>query len=479
MSVNPKDTKNIFVSVQSKDFITGTPNTVGSNPQFSNLTVSSQTPTGRIEWKVNLPHDGKYYLHARLTSMHRRPCTLSINGVNQTGTILGENTGSWQSITLRWFVYGPYEFKEGDNHFAIAFTNGHPHLEQFGFSAEPLNGRDALQKLQEGYARYAAGKPQVTPARLLGQIQAYAKKQHPFAIVVACSDSRVPPEIIFDQDVGDLFVARVAGNVAGSDVLGSIQYAVQHLGVKLILVLGHERCGAITAALSVAAGKGGFPGPLGQLVSSIVPLVDPVYRAGLRANLKDTDTVVVDQAVDANIRRQIAIIRDALENLGDEKLTLELWLRQILVVGAHYDLDEGKVVFFNVPPEDGAKRIGLLAHGGLGVTVTAADGALNATPGPGFDDFEIHDAGQGRFALKSVINGRFLRVDGTTATAASAAATTDAERFSLLEFGDKRYALQNVGGLYLSLQTGGRIGLASTTAPGDNQLFRIVEVDEE
>ena len=478
MSASALDTKNIFVSVASKDFISGTPNTVGANPQFSNLTVSSQTPTGRVEWKVNLPHAGKYYLHARLTSTQRRPCTLSVNGVNQSAPILGENTGSWQSNTLRWFVYGPYEFKEGENRFAIAFTNGHPHLEQFGFSAEPLDGRDALQKLKEGYARYAAGQPQTTPARLLGQIQAYAKKQHPFAIVLACSDSRVPPEIIFDQDVGDLFVARVAGNAAGSDVLGSIQYAVEHLGVKLIVVLGHERCGAISAALSVAAGNGGFPGPLGQLVSTLVPLVAPVYRAGRSATPPLADAVVLDQAVDANIKRQIAIVRDALENLGDEKLTLELWLRQILVVGAHYDLDEGKVVFFNEPPADKPKRIGLLASGGLGVEVTAAGGALNATPGSDFDDFEIHDAHHGAFALKSVKNGLFLSA-GADGLGATAAAIGEAEKFSLQDVGDKRYTLQNAKQGYLSLTaaTGGRI--STNKVAGSLEFFRIVEVDEE
>jgi len=334
-----------------------------------------------------------------------------------------------------------------------------------------LDARLALQELKNGYQRYASGQSRITPERIHEQIKATAFGQHPLGIVLACADSRVPPQTIFDQDIGDLFVLRVAGNVADGGILGSIQYAIEHLGTQLIVVLGHERCGAIQAALSVAAKKDSFAGPLGQLVSGIVPLVEPVYRRGVLAGLPYGDASVLDNAVRVNVKRQVAIIRDALANLGQEKLTLDLWLRRILVVGARYDLDDGSVEFFSEPTHDRPKRIGLLAKSELGIAV-AADGALLACDGQNFDEFELHEAGDG-LALKS-IHGQFLSA-GPGGVAATGLAIGEAERFGLLELGDKRFALQNFQGQYLSLGLDGRIGTAAEAR--ESEYFRIVEVD--
>jgi carbonic anhydrase len=109
--------------------------------------------------------------------------------------------------------------------------------------------KEALQKLKDGHARFLAGKatPQVVDAKKRAEL---AKGQSPFAVVLACADSRVPPELLFDQGLGQLFVVRVAGNVTGPSILGSIEYAVEHLHTPLIVVLGHESCGAVKAALS-------------------------------------------------------------------------------------------------------------------------------------------------------------------------------------------------------------------------------------
>lgn len=335
-----------------------------------------------------------------------------------------------------------------------------------------LDARAALRELKEGYRRFKDGCSRASPERTEEQIKLHADGQQPFGVVLACADSRVPPQTIFDQDIGGLFVLRVAGNVADGAVLGSIQYAVEHLGTKLIVVLGHERCGAIQAALAVAAKQGSFAGPLGQLVSGIVPLVEPVYRRGRLAGLPDGDADVLDHAVRVNIKRQAQLVRDALAGLGHEKLTLDLWLKRILVVGARYDLDDGTVEFFDEPANDRPKRIGLLAESGLGVAV-AADGGLFVREGQSGCDFELHDAGEGLLALKSM-GGRF--VGAADAVAAAAAAIGEAERFRLLDLGDRRHALQDFRGRYLGVGADGR--LATAACPHEGEYFRIVEVDE-
>src|SRR5207253_8806048 len=106
---------------------------------------------------------------------------------------------------------------------------------------------EAIAKLKEGNGRYASGRLQRSGQRTERRAE-LTKDQHPFAVIVSCSDSRVPPEIVFDQGLGDLFVVRVAGNVIDDHSLGSIEYAVDHLGVRLIVVLGHQSCGAVKAA---------------------------------------------------------------------------------------------------------------------------------------------------------------------------------------------------------------------------------------
>ena len=132
----------------------------------------------------------------------------------------------------------------------------------------PVSPDQALARLMDGNRRYSQNKEQ-HPDETLARRMELQSSQHPFAVILSCSDSRVPPELIFDQGLGDLFVIRVAGNIVDDDGLGSIEYAVEHLGTKLIVVLGHEKCGAVSAAVASETA----PGHLTALFAAIRPSV--------------------------------------------------------------------------------------------------------------------------------------------------------------------------------------------------------------
>ena len=187
-----------------------------------------------------------------------------------------------------------------------------------------VSGKDARQRLIDGNKRYSEAKatcPDSTAARRVE----VAKGQYPFAAIVCCSDSRVPPELIFDQGLGDIFVIRLAGNVVDDDALGSLEYAVEHLGVKYIMVLGHARCGAVEAAV-----KGGnVPGHIRNLIAAIQPAVD-------RARLKGGD--VVENAVLENVVMVVERLRSSKPILEDLVKKGELTIE-----GGRYGLDDGIV----------------------------------------------------------------------------------------------------------------------------------------
>jgi carbonic anhydrase len=192
-----------------------------------------------------------------------------------------------------------------------------------------VSAEEALKRLAAGNERYATAKL-THPDQSGERREAVAKGQRPFAAVLGCADSRVPPELLFDQGLGDLFVVRIAGNIADDSGLGSLEYAVEHLGVRLILVLGHERCGAVQAALA----GGEAPGHLGALVR---PIQAAIARAPA-APAASGDPV--DRAVDVNIQAVVAQVRSSplLAHVAHEK--------KLQVRGARYDLDTGRVVFF-------------------------------------------------------------------------------------------------------------------------------------
>ncbi len=183
---------------------------------------------------------------------------------------------------------------------------------------------DALARLKAGNERFVTGKV-IHPNADADRRAEVAKGQTPFAVIVGCSDSRVGPEVVFDQGLGDLFVIRTAGNVVDDVALGSIEYAADHLGVPLILVLGHTRCGAVSAV--VAGGEA--PGHVASVVDKIKPAVDET---------KGKPGDAVGNAIRANVRHVVNQLRNAAPILSG--LVKSGKLR---VVGACYDLDTGRV----------------------------------------------------------------------------------------------------------------------------------------
>src|SRR6266480_4611104 len=183
----------------------------------------------------------------------------------------------------------------------------------------------ALKMLQDGNARFVSGKLE-HPNESAERRTEVAKGQHPYAVVLACADSRVGPEVIFDAGLGDLFVTRVAGNVVDDAMLGSIEYAIDHLGTPLVVVCGHQRCGAVQAAVDTVAA--GTPPP-GHLAA----LIDPI-RPAVTAQKPGDD--LMDRAVDANVRNMVAKIN------ADEEVAHLVHEGKVKVVGGRYNLDTGE-----------------------------------------------------------------------------------------------------------------------------------------
>ena len=197
--------------------------------------------------------------------------------------------------------------------------------------ATPPNADTVLAELLEGNQRFMKGEA-AHSWRKPTDFALLAEGQSPVAVVVGCADSRVPPELIFDQGVGDLFVVRVAGNVvsgAGASVKGSIEYAVAELNVPLVLVLGHSQCGAVKAAVKHLGANDALPGAIGDLVDTIRPAV-------LQARDKPGD--LLDNAIRANVQRGVERLRTLEPILADP-----VRKGKVKVVGATYDLRSGKV----------------------------------------------------------------------------------------------------------------------------------------
>ena len=182
----------------------------------------------------------------------------------------------------------------------------------------------ALARLKAGNERYRTSHV-VHPHESAEWRHSLSKEQHPFATILSCSDSRVPPELLFDAGLGDLFVIRVAGNIASDDVLGSIEYAAEHLGTSLVLVMGHERCGAVQATIG-----GGEPR---THIESLTRAIDPAVA---RARKEKGDLVA--NAVRLNVELVVSQIR------ASRPIVAELVEKgKLQVVGAVYDLDTGIV----------------------------------------------------------------------------------------------------------------------------------------
>jgi carbonic anhydrase len=201
---------------------------------------------------------------------------------------------------------------------------------------------EALRRLQEGNARFVAGARDADGAADRVRRIESVTDQQPFAVILGCSDSRVPVEIVFDQGLGDLFVIRVAGNIVAPSQIGSVEFAAERFGTRLVVVLGHTRCGAVQATLEeLLRPSAGAPS---RNLSSIVDRIRPAVESLLETELRHDPDALARQAVRANVRASANSLRHGsriLERLIDAG---GLW-----VVGAEYALETGAVRFFDVP----------------------------------------------------------------------------------------------------------------------------------
>jgi len=199
--------------------------------------------------------------------------------------------------------------------------------------------QDALRRLKDGNDRFAAGMSSTDSLSNHSRRIALAQRQEPFAIILGCSDSRVPAEFVFDQGLGDLFVIRVAGNIVAPSQVGSVEFAVERFGTSLVVVLGHSSCGAILATLEQLLQPTEQRSPhLRSIVDRVRPSVTPLLATELR---HDHDALLC-HAVRANVRLSVNHLR-----YGSSILEEYVQQRKLLVVGAEYSLETGKVEFFD------------------------------------------------------------------------------------------------------------------------------------
>jgi carbonic anhydrase len=205
-----------------------------------------------------------------------------------------------------------------------------------------INASEALERLREGNARFVAELGRGDGPSITHRRHTLSLGQEPFAIVLGCSDARVPAEIIFDQGLGDLFVIRVAGNVVAPSQIGSVEFAAERFGTRLVVVLGHSRCGAIEATIEELARPGGTRSPN---LASIVDRIRPVVESLLETPLADDAHGLRHHAMRANVRA-------AADHLRHGSRVLEDLIRQdgLRVVGAEYSVETGKVDFFDGLP---------------------------------------------------------------------------------------------------------------------------------
>ena len=201
-----------------------------------------------------------------------------------------------------------------------------------------ISAREALERLRQGNRRFAAGLRSHDTLSSPERRNELAAGQEPFAIILGCSDSRVPAEIVFDQGLGDLFVVRVAGNIVAASQIGSVEFGAAQFGTPLVVVLGHSRCGAVTATLEQLQQPAGKQS---RNLRSIVDRVRPSVEALLSTALRHDPDELVRQAVRANVRVSVSHLRHGSEIIEDL-----IQRGSLLVVGAEYSLESGVVDFF-------------------------------------------------------------------------------------------------------------------------------------
>ena len=202
-----------------------------------------------------------------------------------------------------------------------------------------ISASDALERLREGNRRFVAGEHTIDELASGIRRMAVVSGQRPIATILGCSDSRVPVEVVFDQGFGDLFVIRVAGNIVAPSQVGSVEFAAERLGTRLVVVLGHTSCGAVTATLE------DLQRPASNQswnMNSIVSRIRPSVEGLLATELRHDHERLIGQAVRANVRASVNQLRHGSD-------VLELLIRRdgLRVVGAEYSLETGVVDFFD------------------------------------------------------------------------------------------------------------------------------------
>lgn len=192
----------------------------------------------------------------------------------------------------------------------------------------PVSAEEAKRRLTEGNRRFVNQNRQY-PNQSKRRLQSVSKKQYPYAAILGCADSRVPPEIIFDQGLGDLFVVRIAGNIASNETIGSLEYATANLGTQLIVVLGHKGCGAVSAAIDNQPDDG----KINSVVDGIKPSLSQPQRT--RSNINDDNNPVIN-----NIEYQARKLQNSSQII--DRLIRDDRLK---IIGAYYDINTGKVRF--------------------------------------------------------------------------------------------------------------------------------------
>ncbi len=202
-----------------------------------------------------------------------------------------------------------------------------------------MNSQSALNKLKQGNDQYVAAINTQSALSIDVNLPDVSQTQRPFAIVLGCSDSRVPAEMVFNCSSGDLFVVRVAGNVAAPSQIGSIEFACQHFGSQLIVVMGHTHCGAVKATVSALTSP---PEAISPNLASIVECISPAVAPLVNESQAEANGELINKAMQANINH-------AVDNLSAQSSILKQLIDdgQLTIVGADYDLETGKVTFYD------------------------------------------------------------------------------------------------------------------------------------
>ncbi|MFP6872448.1 MAG: carbonic anhydrase [Verrucomicrobiales bacterium] len=202
-----------------------------------------------------------------------------------------------------------------------------------------ISSQDALKSLREGNIRFVSGShDKDTPGNRPGQFSP-PDRQEPFAIILGCSDSRVPSEMVFDQGLGDLFVIRVAGNIVAPSQIGSVEFATEQFGTRLVVVLGHTMCGAIQATLEVLQNP---TEPRSKNLHSIVNRISPSLESLLETDPQEDPEILLNQAMHKNVRNSVNQLHHQ-----SPILTKKIDEGALTVVGAEYCMESGIVNFFD------------------------------------------------------------------------------------------------------------------------------------